>query len=74
MRYAEKTRQEERTLYFDVEDSSDSLPGTEQNISVARTEGMRFSFMVISPPLSRGNTSSPPGSWCGEDSGCPSES
>ena len=60
------------TLYFEVEERRESRPGTEQNISVANTEGIMFSFILTS--LNSGNPSSPQGSWWGEDKGWPMES
>ena len=45
------------TLYFDVEESRERRPGTEQNMSVGRTPGLgrQFSFMLMSIRA-----------WCGE--------
>jgi hypothetical protein len=39
---------ETQTLYLEVEERRESLPGTLQNISVGRADISMFSFMLIS--------------------------
>ena len=59
------------TLYFEVDDNKDSLPGTEQNMSVGRTLGTMFSFMLMSMPAAARSTANPSSwsGWFGEDRG-----
>ena len=42
-----------------MDESSESLPGTEQNMSVGNTEGSMFSFMLMSTPAAALSTARP---------------